>query len=43
VKEWGTTASLSTKIISGIVWSSKPSTLVTCGKTERTVRFFGLS
>ena len=43
VKEWGTTASLSTKIISGIVWSSKASTLVTCGKTERTVRFFGLS
>ena len=39
VKEWGTTASLSTNVISGIVWGAQ-STLVASSSKERNVRFF---
>jgi WD40 repeat protein len=40
VKEWGSTASLSSKSpVSGIVWGE--SMIVTCGEKERDVLFYG--
>jgi hypothetical protein len=41
VKKWGTTASLESKDVSGIVWSD-PSIVGTCSNKQRAVYFHGL-
>jgi hypothetical protein len=41
VKKWGTTASLESNVVSGIVWND-PSIVGTCSNKQRAVYFHGL-